>query len=346
MELQERRVSHGSSVVKSIHSDFPAALRALGIRCSSSEVPPLQRGHFCRLHVEGDRSGKNLAVCMTSNGLGYIKDWKRGGDALFRLGDHDDWGSSAVSTSLSDATPAAVDIVRRLLAEAPIVDHANYFSAKGIDITGLRLRSVTPRELADQYGYGCLGRSDTPYVVIPAFRISEDRPVLCTAQLIGGSPAKKHFLKGGKKKGGFWSVCRIPKAVDAPVIGVAEGVATAISAWRIFKEPGALTTVVAAFDCGNLSPVCISLRRRWPRAQIIVFADNDRPETDRTPNENHSPENVGVCHAIDACRKVGGRCHAPSFSKDDCQNFRALTGHLPSDWNDYMKLHETTRSVK
>lgn len=329
-----------------IYDDFADALRALDIRCSNSELPPLRRGHFCRLHVDGDSAGKNLAVSVTSNGLGYIKDWKRGGDALFRIGDHDDWGASAVNNYLNDATPAAADIVKRLLAEAPIVDHANYFSAKGIDIAGLRLRSVTARELTDRYGYRSLGRSNTPYVVIPAFRISEDRPVLCTAQLIGGFPAKKHFLKGGKKRGGFWSVCRIPKAVDAPVIGVAEGVATAISAWRIFKEPGALTTVVAAFDCGNLSPVCISLRRRWPRAQIVVFADNDRPETDRTPNENHSPENVGVCHAIDACRKVGGRCHAPSFSKDDCQNYRALTGHLPSDWNDYMKLHETTRSVK
>lgn len=307
-------------------------MEANGIRCRITQAIP-HKG-FLRLHAEGDRPGsKNVAISRCGDGLGYLKYWKKNIEVLFRLDD------SVISADLpAHETPGidATQLVRRLMREAALAVHSDYFSAKGLDISDLRMRCLTARELYDRFGYTLLGRSSAPFVLVPIYRIEARKPVLKSAQFIGGSPTKKHFLKGGQKKGGFWLVRPIPRNETAPVIGVAEGVATAISAWQLFRDLGHLTTVAAAFDCGNLLPVCKSLRKRWPKAQIIVFADNDCPETDFTPNLRCSPKNSGVIHAIEACRAVGAKLHSPSFSKSDIAKFKAAKGYVPTDWNDYL----------
>ena len=76
---------------------------------------------------------------------------------------------------------------------------------------------------------------------------------------------EKRFLAGGRKKGGFFMLGR-----PSGVIYVAEGYSTAAS---VYEATGACA--VCAFDAGNLAPVVEGLRAAWPRAEIVIAADND-----------------------------------------------------------------------
>ena len=53
-------------------------------------------------------------------------------------------------------------------------------------------------------------------------------------------------------------------------IGVCEGYATGLTVHRLFDVP-----VVVAFTCHNLLPVIEKLRRKYPNAELVLFADND-----------------------------------------------------------------------
>lgn len=78
----------------------------------------------------------------------------------------------------------------------------------------------------------------------------------------------KLMLKGGRKRG-----CCIPVSGrrGAARILICEGWATGATLAEM--EPAAL--VLAAIDAGNLRPVAIECRRRWPDAEIIVCGDAD-----------------------------------------------------------------------
>ena len=95
-------------------------------------------------------------------------------------------------------------------------------------------------------------------------------PILdSTGQVIShqtiGPDGEKRFLAGGRKKGGFFMLGR-PQGV----IYVAEGYSTAAA---VYEATG--SCAVCAFDAGNLAPVVEGLRTAWPRAEIVITADND-----------------------------------------------------------------------
>jgi putative DNA primase/helicase len=80
----------------------------------------------------------------------------------------------------------------------------------------------------------------------------------------------KLLVSGGRKRG-----CFIPVAGDmenpARVI-ICEGWATGCTLAE--DEPAAL--VLAAIDAGNLEPVALEARRRWPSAVLVIAGDDDR----------------------------------------------------------------------
>jgi len=79
----------------------------------------------------------------------------------------------------------------------------------------------------------------------------------------------KRMLSGGAKRGHFIIV---QGELPAGLIVVAEGFATASTAATQF--PGA--AVLAAIDCGNLEPVALLTRAKYPAAEIVIVADDDR----------------------------------------------------------------------
>jgi putative DNA primase/helicase len=87
---------------------------------------------------------------------------------------------------------------------------------------------------------------------------------------------EKRLLTGSAKRGAYHAV-NAPESPQSVLI--AEGLATALSVHLM--RPEALT--VAAIDAGNLLPVAEVMRRKHPKAQIIIAADNDHPTAASKP---------------------------------------------------------------
>lgn len=80
----------------------------------------------------------------------------------------------------------------------------------------------------------------------------------------------KRLLSGGRKRGCFIHVHG--DALKPAKVILCEGWATGCTLAE--DEPAAL--VLAAIDAGNLEPVTIGTRHRWPSTELIVAGDDDR----------------------------------------------------------------------
>ncbi|HEC8340152.1 TPA: toprim domain-containing protein [Providencia rettgeri] len=120
----------------------------------------------------------------------------------------------------------------------------------------------------------------------------------------------KRLISGTKKKGSFIPLSEPPEATETVLI--AEGYATALTVGQLH---GGL--VLAAIDEGNLSPVTEWARKRYPKAKIIIAADNDI---------KIGQQNVGKISAEKAAKAVNGWVTIPPTEDK-------------SDWNDYQQQH-------
>ena len=128
---------------------------------------------------------------------------------------------------------------------------------------------------------------------------------LSSLQFIGPDGDKK-MLKGGRKLGRF---IQVHGQHGARRILIAEGFATAATLAE--AEPEAL--VLAALDAGNLKPVAVVARERFPAAEIVLAADADA---------------VGIEKARAAAIACSGLVAVPEFPP----------GTDGSDWNDLAAL--------
>ena len=90
---------------------------------------------------------------------------------------------------------------------------------------------------------------------------------LASLQFIPDSEGIKYFLPGGQMGGGFHVLGKLDQA---PIIGIAEGLATAQSVVETTGWP-----VVVAFSAGNLVAVAATIRVRQPQAAIVLAGDDD-----------------------------------------------------------------------
>ncbi|WP_447332546.1 DUF927 domain-containing protein [Klebsiella pneumoniae] len=120
----------------------------------------------------------------------------------------------------------------------------------------------------------------------------------------------KRLVAGSAKRGAYHAV-NTPD--DPQTVLIAEGLATALTCHLIC--PDALT--VAGIDAGNLLPVAEVMRRKYPLAQIVIAADNDR--LDDKPN-------TGTERAEKAALSVDGYVSVPPTD-------------YKADWNDYHQQH-------
>lgn len=120
----------------------------------------------------------------------------------------------------------------------------------------------------------------------------------------------KRFMPGGRVKGCYHSIGK-----PAGVLIVCEGYATGAS---IHEATG--HAVAVAFNAGNLEPVALALRAKYPDLKIIIAADDDHL-TDGNP---------GLTKARAAALAVGGLLAVPSFPAD--------RGDKHTDFNDLHQL--------
>lgn len=171
-------------------------------------------------------------------------------------------------------------------------------------------------------GEGQTLRGQGRLLVVP---LTDDKGVICSVQLIDES-GRKTFLKGGRKKGLLWRPRGLSfDAGTEGAIGVAEGVATAMSVTLLYSVP-----CVAALDAGNLLPCAETLRRQFPGHALRFYADKDA-------------SGVGEEKAKAAVRALalqGARCAVllPPFTEEIEAEFTRRTGKAPTDFNDYWMI--------
>lgn len=128
---------------------------------------------------------------------------------------------------------------------------------------------------------------------------------------------KKRFHKGGKKQG-----CYYPLGKLDDVICLTEGFATAATIREITGY-----AVACCFDSGNLKPVAVSMRKKYPDIKIIICADNDQ----------YSEINTGFLEATKTAHEVNAYLAIPVFNN---------TRTKPTDFNDLYRLEGKEPVIK
>lgn len=100
-----------------------------------------------------------------------------------------------------------------------------------------------------------------------AIPVRDSAGTLTSLQFIGADGSKR-FLSAGRIKGCYWGCGSPPKPGEPLLIG--EGVATTAT---LHEATG--YAAAAAFSAGNLEPVALALREKFPQAKILVCADAD-----------------------------------------------------------------------
>lgn len=124
---------------------------------------------------------------------------------------------------------------------------------------------------------------------------------------------QKLFLAGGRKVGGHFPIQWIE---NTPII-ICEGFATGACIAEHFSPT---SSVICAFDAGNLTPVAKAFRKMYPNHKIIIAGDNDRYTKEGWPSKT----NTGVEKAKIASKAVNGFISIPQFEDHE----------IGSDWND------------
>lgn len=127
----------------------------------------------------------------------------------------------------------------------------------------------------------------------------------------------KRFLFGGEVSGCYF-------AIGKPTgrLCIVEGFATGASVREATGD-----AVAVAFNAGNLKPVAMALRAKFPELPIVLCADDDY----RTAG------NPGITKATEAARAVGGLMAVPDFGQDRPEK--------ATDFNDLMR-HRGAESVR
>ncbi|HFN3631175.1 TPA: DUF927 domain-containing protein [Enterobacter hormaechei] len=172
--------------------------------------------------------------------------------------------------------------------------------------TGMRLRSIQGESEYLQ----SKGLTGFKYPLMPdgslLLELVDESGAVAAAQTITPH-GEKRLLTGSAKRGAYHAV-NAPESPQSVLI--AEGLATALSVHLM--RPDALT--VAAIDAGNLLPVAEVMRRKHPKAQIIIAADND--------HHQNGEANTGREAAEKAALSVAGWVSMPPTD-------------YKADWNDH-----------
>lgn len=240
-------------------SRFRDAIRATGLE------PPdvVEPGRVHRFPGLGKRPGNRAGWCLLfADGLGgCYGDWSSGISRTWfsdRNRSRSPQAQAALSRQIKTAKlqteraiqarhAEAANRARQLWDKAPTAPryHA-YLVAKGIGPYNARLHK------------GCL--------VLPVTHLDGS---ISSLQFIAPD-GDKRLLSRGCKRG-----CCITVAGDAESaqrVIICEGWATGCTLAE--DDPTAL--VLAAIDAGNLQPVAVATRRRWPDAELVIAGDDDQ----------------------------------------------------------------------
>ncbi|MGJ0635642.1 primase-like DNA-binding domain-containing protein [Xenorhabdus bovienii] len=162
----------------------------------------------------------------------------------------------------------------------------------------------------------------------PNQRLLKDGSLLLVVQTLDGKitgaqtikpNGEKRLVSGTQKKGSFIPVSEITGTPDTFII--AEGYATALTVSQLHDG-----VVLAAIDESNLLTVAEQVRTRWPKAKIILAADNDWHEPEERDKNGRLKKNVGKIAAEKTAIAINGWVTLPPTE-------------YKADWDDYRQSH-------
>lgn len=277
-----------AATLETMREAMMKAIRAAGLE-PAKELDLRDDGRLTRYRVKGDKSGsRNGWAVLHSQPLwsGAFGSWKTGESHTWR---------EAITKPLTPAEQAEQE--RRIKAmhlarEAEQVAVHASAAGRAAKLWKLAHPATNTHPYLQRKQVSAIGiRALRDMLVIPARDVAG---TLHTLQFISEDGSKR-FLTGGRIKGCY---CAMGRPVDSLLL--CEGYATAAT---LFEATGA--AVAACFSCGNLLPVALALRSKFPKLRLIVCADND----------HQTPGNPGVRHAKAAARAVGGFVAMPRFAE-------------------------------
>ena len=244
-------------------------------------------GELVRYRVDGDKPGSVNGWAVLYAGAapaGAFGSWRTGASHTWR-------GEAPPSETPRDraARERALQAARRLRDEEQ--QRVQALARERALKLWSRARPATDANLNLQrkcvHAYGVRALRDS--LVIPARDV---QGVLHSLQFIAADGTKR-FLTGGRLRGCYYAIGK----PDALLL-LAEGYATAAT---LHQATGA--AVACAFNAGNLLPVALAMRRKFPAIRVVVCADND----------TGTPGNPGLTKATEAARAIGAAVAVPVF---------------------------------
>jgi putative DNA primase/helicase len=274
---------------------FEAAAAAMLAAIAAAGLAPhkaldLVDGQLVRYRVQGDKPGSTNGWAVLHAGAapaGVFGSWRTGVSQSWRgeaPAGETPKARAARERALQAARRQRDEELQRVQASAreraaklwsrarPASNAHTYLQRKKVHAYGLRL-------LRDS-------------LVIPARDV---RGVLHSLQFIDAD-GNKRFLTGGRLRGCYYAIGK-----PDGLLLLAEGYATAAT---LHQATGA--AVACAFNAGNLLPVALAMRRKFPAMRVVVCADND----------TGTPGNPGLTKATEAARAIGAAVAVPQLEED------------------------------
>lgn len=306
--------------------EFARALEQAGLDLQGKT--PIMDGQIQRVPLIGrDNDDFDGAYC------GYLDEHPAGWIQNFSSGEKQTWVATGHTLTKEQIEAQRVEIARKQEERQQLIQEQ---------------QKRTAQDAFTEWIGSDHASNDNPYLLakgVPSFGLREDVkgsllvPVVNVNKDIRGlqtiSPeGEKRFMYGMEKRGNFHMIGEY--GLDHPGVTplddegrnlsqgeilLAEGYATGATLHMAVQKP-----VVVAFDAGNLKPVAMKLREKYPNATITICADNDHQHTRKT-SEGVELWNKGIALAQDAAKAVDGKVVAPVFNDED--KARGL-----SDFND------------
>lgn len=307
----------------------------------NGEWKPYKRGYTCRVQLESDNkagAGHGSATFYTDKpAQGVINDFK---GVRLEWSFFNDYLKGDENHEYNKNMPKGEELEKikaeRIKAEAELIELQRLEILKEFE----SFKVYTPAKEEPLHDY-LVNKSVEPYeglrinnkgdLIIPAYD-SADLNRLMTYQRILKKPLpdgnNKLFATDGVYKGSCFVIGELD---GSDAIAIAEGYATAATVHELTGLP-----VVSTFSTNNMPTVAANIKRAYPQAKLIIFADNDRA------TELNGGGNAGITKALQTIAALDLKPECLVTPPDDF----AEQGSHCSDWNDYARdRHEEARQA-
>ena len=272
-------------------ADFLCAMEAAGVRPVEPIAQSLGSGSLIRFRADGDKPGKRNGWAVL-----YLDGKPAGAFGCYRLGVREKWraeGSATLSPAeLREQRRQWREMAQKRAQERQEAQRSAAVEARRLwDSSGPAAASHAYLVRKDMTGEGLRQSGDT--LLVPMHDVGGR---LWNLQRIRPDGLKL-FLKGGRTKG---LLCLIGEGGNTLCLG--EGIATMAAVRRSTGLP-----VASTFSGENLEPVARLVRKRWPRLDLVICADDDAHLVDHPTIK----KNLGLEYAQAAAAAVGGRLAVP-----------------------------------